>query len=362
MRITQVCPYSLDVPGGVGTHVLGLASWLSGQGHEVCVVAPGRSRPDVAEAVQVQLVGAAVGLGFNGSTARLALGAHQWRRARPGLAADVIHVHEPLTPGLAYALARRSEHLVVTHHAHFPVGGWLGPVLRMRARALPSHRRAIAVSPAAAVTAHGATGRQSRVIANAISWPSPPSAPGGPWRGGVRPRITFVGRLNEPRKGFGAFDALARSVLDAEFVAVGPGRCSSSAVRHLGQLDSAGLREALWHTDIVVAPNRFGESFGMVLIEALAAGARIVATDLPPFRRVLGENPHAKLVKPESPQALVAAVRDALAQPADPMGAHRSVSAWTWDAIGPLVLEELQAVATIARNGQRRGAEEHPQQ
>ena len=169
MRIALVTPYSLDVPGGVGTHVLGLARWLRDQGHDAFVVAPGERVVDAG--VPVRLLGRATPLPFNGSTARLALSLSQARAARAAVAtADVVHVHEPLTPGAAFAAARGGRPLVVTHHAAFAVGA-LGPVLRARAALLPRDRVSLAVSEAAAATARAATGVTPEVVPNAIELP-----------------------------------------------------------------------------------------------------------------------------------------------------------------------------------------------
>ena len=119
MKIGIVCPYSFDQPGGVGTHVRGLAHWLRSQGHGVLVVAPGTGASKPGE----MLVGDSVPMQFNGSTAHLALAPAQVRRAIAALReADVVHVHEPLTPGLGFAAARASRPLVVTHHAQFAPG------------------------------------------------------------------------------------------------------------------------------------------------------------------------------------------------------------------------------------------------
>ncbi|MFD0867391.1 glycosyltransferase, partial [Tessaracoccus lubricantis] len=165
--IALVCPYSLDRPGGVATHVLGLASWLRDRGHDAFVVAPGTGVPGDG----TQLVGPAVGVPFNGSVAQLAVLPAQARRTLTAIAdADVVHVHEPLTPGIAFAAARAARgRLVVTHHAHFRPGLFTAP-LRLRASLLPL-RTSIAVSEAACRTAVAVTGLVPAVIPNAVAVP-----------------------------------------------------------------------------------------------------------------------------------------------------------------------------------------------
>lgn len=324
-----MCPYSLDLPGGVATHVLGLVAWLNGHGHDAWVIAPG-TRPCAVPSV---LVGGAVPLAFNGSTARLALRPRQVRAAIDAAAqADVVHVHEPLTPGIAYGVARAYSRLVVTHHASYRPGR-LVPLLRQLSGRLPVDRISLAVSPAAAQTAAAATGVIARVVPNAIRLPAAPAA-----RRPRRPRVLFLGRLDEPRKGYRHFVELSRQGLDADFVAIGPGGRGTASVRELGVLSDAERDRELGHASIVVAPNRYGESFGMVLVEALAAGAAVVASDLPAFRAVAGETPAATFVPVDDVAALTAAVRSRLSTPIDPAVAWAAAKPFAWDQVAPEIV------------------------
>lgn len=332
MRIGLVCPYSLDMPGGVATHVLGLARWLAGEGHDPFVVAPGVDPVDAG--VEVHLVGPAVGLRFNGSTANLALRRPQSRRAAElARSAEVVHVHEPLTPGIAYAAGRAARRLVVTHHAHWSVPAWAGAALRRRARAL-GERTSIAVSPAAAVTARAATGVEPLVIPNAIELPprreSRPAAP---------PVVLFVGRRDDPRKGFRVFEGVASELAgEARFVAVGPGRGSDAPVEMHGQLPAAELAGWLDSASVVVAPNLGGESFGLVLVEALAHGCGLVASSLPAFREVVGDGPVVEWFPPSDVPAAASAVRSMLSRGRDGEAARDIARRFSWEAVGPSVL------------------------
>lgn len=351
LRVALVCPYSLDVPGGVGTHVLGLARWLAKQGHLPRVIAPGHHPVEAGEGVRVELLGNSIGAPFNGSVANLAVGPGQSRRTVDLLRdADVVHVHEPLTPGIAFAAARAAGPLVVTHHANYRLPRPLQAALRARSGWL-GPRRSLAVSPEAASTALAVTGTRPDVVPNAIDLPGAPGARTG-WRGGPRPQIGFLGRSEERRKGFAVFAELAALAaaagLGAEFVAAGPGRGVPGQIRHLGALTERDRAGFLARTDVLVAPNTSGESFGMVLVEALAAGCDVVASDLPAFNRVLAEAGVGATFRAGSADDCLRVLRDRLATPADPLVAHRSALRWSWETIGPVVLDAYEAVVGMA--------------
>lgn len=326
-RIGLVCPYSLDHPGGVATHVLGLAQWLRSRGHDAFVVAPGSGR----SAAEVRQLGRPIAFRFNGSVAHLAIRPQQIAQARRELAdADIVHVHEPLTPGVAFAAARAArDRLVVTHHAHFRPGLLTG-MLRLRSALLPE-RRSIAVSSAAAETAQRVTGVEPAVVPNAITMGGPPEP------GTHRDIVLFLGRLDEPRKGYSTFAALARQVPEVRFVAIGPGQGGSPHVEELGPLHDQERDGWLTRAKVLVAPNRFGESFGMVLIEALAQGCAVVASDLPAFRAVAGHGAPASFFPIDDVATAAERLRARLASPHDPVAAWQSVRRFSWDVVGPQV-------------------------
>lgn len=352
MHVALLCPYSLDTPGGVATHVLGLADWLVSQGDEATVIAPGTRRRAVPDGVALHLVGRSMDLPFNGSVAQLAVRRRQCATALGAArAADVVHVHEPLTPGIAFAVARAADTLVVTHHASFEPSRMLSAVMRRRASAL--HPLAsIAVSQAAWRTVHTTTGSHPEVVGNGVLLPDPPPERRG-WRGGVRPRIGFLGRLDEPRKGFVVFREVARraheSGLDAEFVAMGPGRVDPGSVRLLGSVNDTDRNLALEQIDVLLAPNLFGESFGLILVEALAAGCAVLASDLPGFEAVLAESGTGSTFPVDNADAALAALHTTLAVPSDPGALHRSAHPWSWDVLGPRVRDQY-VLATGRRN------------
>lgn len=330
MRIALVCPYDLDRPGGVATHVLGLGRWLSAQGLDATLIAPGSVAPD---GLTTRLLGPSRDFRFNGSTAQLAVSAGQQEMVRQAVRGfDVVHVHEPLTPGAAYAAARAAGRLVVTHHAAFRVPRPLRPVFRWRARTL-GERVSIAVSEAARRSARHTTRHDPLVIPNAIPVPSELFV-----ERTATPKVAFLGRRDDPRKGYALFAQLARRGIPADFIAIGPGGPTGEAVRDLGILSSGELARTLRGVSVVVAPNRGGESFGMILVEALAAGCTLVASDLPAFRAVVGTQPVAHWFAPGDLRGAAHALGAALRQPADPVQAKTVAARFSWDVVGPQVL------------------------
>lgn len=332
LHVALVLPYCLDRPGGVAQHVLGLARWLTRRGHQAHVIAPGTQPVD--EPFPVHLLGRATPLRFNGATAHLALARGQAKAALTLAArADVVHVHEPLTPGIAHAVARASQPLVVTHHAAFSQS--LARCARPIARGLP-RRVAIAVSQAAADTAYAATGRRPRVVPNGIELPKAPT-------GRRDETVVFVGRRDDPRKGYAHFGWLARSIPEAHFVAVGPGRRKEPEVEELGFVSDESKHDVLGRARILVAPHTFGESFGMVLVEALAYGCAVVGYGLASFRAVVDDPEVSTWVPAGDLHALREGVIRRLARPVDPLRAWRFAAPFSWDDVGPRVEDAYRA-------------------
>jgi phosphatidylinositol alpha-mannosyltransferase len=302
LRIGMVCPYSLDVPGGVQTHVLGLARALITAGHEVDVLAPSMQ---AAPPSFVTPAGRALALPYNGSVARVAVGPRAYGRVRHWLAGhrfDVLHLHEPTTPSLSVlALQLADGPVVVTFHtatersrALSAFGGVLRPLLeKVTAR--------IAVSPLARRVQVQHLGGDAVEIPNGVDLAG--HADGPPLPGYPRPdTVGFLGRFDEPRKGMAvlldAVGSLAPQRPDLRLLVVGRGdvgalRAAAGPVADrldvLGPVDDATKAAALRSMSVLCAPNTGGESFGMVLTEAMAAGAPVLASDLDAFRAVLGD-------------------------------------------------------------------------
>lgn len=356
MRIGLVCPYSMDVPGGVQNHVLGLAGWLHEQGHRVEILAPGLLPAGIADQYglstgQVSSAGPALPLKFNGSVARVCLGPRAARRARGWLADhefDLIHLHEPLVPSLCTTVTRTSGvPLVATFHASMPTFRLVRAVYRLSVG--PDRLDTVlAVSALAARVALTYTGRRPEVIGNGIRVPDRPVASTrGRWRNGEHPLAVFVGRFEEPRKGFGllveALPGIRARYPDLEVVVIGSGAEQQlPGVRFLGGVDDATRNEWLTRADVYLAPNTGRESFGIILLEALACGAPVVAADLQAFRAVLSDEqgPVGRVFRVGSTQALTAEVIASLDEDRDLRLARGLAQAarYDWSAIGPRIL------------------------
>lgn len=283
MKVAVVSPYSLDEPGGVQDQVLEISRRLEMHGIESWVVGPGSSGPEGA-----RLLGKGVMLPANGSRAPIALGPSVMRRAAAAVrGAEVIHLHEPLIPLVGWSLLRETGIPVVgTFHAdpsRFIRGVYrrLAPLAR---RAVGRLAGASAVSEVAASAVRGFV-PELQIIPNALD-----TALYRPKVGKIPGRLLFIGR-DEPRKGLdvllAAWPAIRSASPEATLDVVGTTRSTTiDGVRFLGRIGGAEKRQALGEASIFVAPNLGGESFGITLLEGMAAGCATLASDLPAFRAV----------------------------------------------------------------------------
>lgn len=354
LRIVQVSPYSWDVPGGVQVHVRELASHLRERGHTVQILAPGRhsGRRDDA-----WIVGRAIPVRGNGSVARISFGpqvASAVRRAIREARPDIIHVHEPLVPSVSmHTVLQAKVPVVATFHSN--VGRERTSSLWFR-MAVPMIRpvwnrlaRRVAVSAAAhdSVTSRMGDG-DLRIVPNGVDVQRFASA--GPARLPAGRHLLFVGRLEE-RKGFrvavDAFGQLARVYPDLRMLVIGDGSERDAVdslsdevrgrVEMLGRVDDDRLASYLKAADLYIGPATGGESFGIVLAEAMAAGRPIVASDISGYRDVARNGAEAVLVAPGDAAALVNGVRRVLDDPAlarslGEAGAKRAKE-YDWDSV-----------------------------
>ncbi|MEV6611449.1 glycosyltransferase family 4 protein [Kutzneria sp. NPDC051319] len=346
MRIGLVCPYSLAVPGGVQAHVTGLAAALRGLGHEVSVLAPsGRAMP----------------IPFNGSVARLAFGPGAYVRVRRWLREgdfDLLHLHEPIAPSLSFlALTLARGPVVATFHTSFDrswillaARGVLRPQLeKVTARiAVSEPARRVQVEHLGGDAVEIPNGVDVRFFADALPLPDFPRAGGA---------IGFVGRFDEPRKGMSVLVEAVRLLDRPDLRLVVAGRGNADALRAacpqavvLGEVSDATKAALFRSVDVVCAPNTGGESFGIVLAEAMSAGAPIVASDLEAFRRVLG--PAALFAPPGDPMALAAALASMLDDPVRrrEFGSAGSARALTfdWSVVADQVLRVYEAATSAS--------------
>jgi phosphatidyl-myo-inositol alpha-mannosyltransferase len=304
VRIGLVCPYDWDIPGGVQYHVRDLAQTLIAMGHSVSVLAPGEEGSPGLPGYVVA-AGKAVPIPYNGSVARLQFGLVSAARVRRWLRDgdfDVVHVHEPAPPSLSLlACMIYDGPLVATFHAAATRSRVLAMFDTMLQPFLEKLSGRIAVSPAARKLIVEHLGADAVVIPNGVAVNTFAGAEpfaGYPRSGGT---IGFIGRYDEPRKGMdvliGALDLIAPTRPDLQLLIAGRGdaeefwarlpRSLAHQVRLLGQVSEPDKARLLRSVDLCCAPNTGGESFGIILLEAMAASTPIVGSDLDAFRRVV---------------------------------------------------------------------------
>ena len=304
MKVGLVCPFDWDVPGGVSIHVRDLADELLALGHDVAVLAPGED--DTAAPDYVTLAGRTVPVPHNGSVARVLFGPVSASRTRRWIREgefDVLHVHSPISPSLAMlACWAAIGPVVATFHTsldgHSRVMSAGFGLLRAT---LETVRGRIAVSEMARRTVVQHLGGDAVLIPNGVrvsAFADAEPLPGWPGPDGS---LVFLGRIDEPRKGLGvllqAFPTIAAARPGVRLLVVGPGDQSDAAlllppelrdqVTFLGRVSDAEKARALASGDVYVAPHVGGESFGIVLLEAMAAGTPVLASDLVAFSQVL---------------------------------------------------------------------------
>jgi phosphatidylinositol alpha-mannosyltransferase len=354
MRIVQVSPYSWDVPGGVQVHIRQLSNHLRARGHEVLVLAPGdapRIRGDV------RIVGRPVPVRFNGSVARICFSRKSSREVRSVLrefAPDVVHAHDPLTPSASmFGVLHAKSPVVATFHSYYPPGAFGGrvytamvPLLRTVWEKVDRH---VAVSRAARYTVCSRLGSADvQIVPNGADVDVFATAEAASLPHGRK--LLFCGRL-EPRKGFPvavrAFAALAQKYPDLQLVVVGDGADRTavneldprlrSRVHMLGRVSYRSLPTYHQASDIFISPATGSESFGIVLVEAMAAGLPLVASDIPGYREVARHEVDGLLVTPSDPDALAVGVRRLLDDPelARTLGrsGERRARAFAWESI-----------------------------
>jgi phosphatidylinositol alpha-mannosyltransferase len=327
LRVVLACPYAWDVPGGVQVHVRGLAAELRRRGHRILVLAPaGGPRPGVT------VVGRPVRFRYQGTVAPICF--WPWsipriRAALRGFGPDVVHAHEPLTPSTAmFATLQSPVPVVATFHAFAERSALYTaarPVLRPVWRRLAVR---VAVSEAAAAFVRSRFEGALRVVPNGCDVDG--FAAGRPAQGlPAGRRLLWVGRL-DPQKGFrvalAAFRALAKELDDLSLIVAGDGPDRGAVhtlppdVRRrvvlLGAVPNEQLPSCLAAADVFFSPATGQESFGMTLVEAMAAGVPVVASDIDGYREVVRDGGEGLLVRPNDPAALAGAVRRVLGDPA----------------------------------------------
>lgn len=297
MRIGIVCPYSWDVPGGVQFHIRDLAEYFIRLGHEVSVLAP--ADDDTPLPPYVVSAGRAVPVPYNGSVARLNFGFLSAARVRRWLhegAFDVIHIHEPTSPSLGLLTCWAAQGpIVATFHTSNPRSRAMIAAYAILQAALEKISARIAVSEYARRTLVEHLGGDAVVIPNGVDVDFFADAEPRPeWQGDT---IGFIGRIDEPRKGLPVLMRALPGILAARpqtrLLVAGRGdeeeaveslpKELRSRVEFLGMISDEDKARFLRSVDLYVAPNTGGESFGIILVEAMSAGAPVLASDLDAF-------------------------------------------------------------------------------
>ncbi|MER5872006.1 glycosyltransferase family 4 protein [Streptomyces sp. NPDC002044] len=362
MKIGIVCPYSWDVPGGVQFHIRDLAEHLIRLGHEVSVLAPADDETPLPP--YVVPAGRAVPVPYNGSVARLNFGFLSAARVRRWLhdgVFDVLHIHEPASPSLGLLACWAAQGpIVATFHTSNPRSRAMIAAYPILQPALEKISARIAVSEYARRTLVEHLGGDAVVIPNGVDVDFFAKAePKAEWGGQT---LGFIGRIDEPRKGLpvlmAAFPKIVESCPDVRLLVAGRGDEEEAVaslpadlrgrVEFLGMVSDEDKARLLRSVDVYVAPNTGGESFGIILVEALSAGAAVLASDLDAFAQVLDQGGAGDLFANENADALAAGAITLLRDPArraelgDRGSAH--VRRFDWSTVAADILAVYETV------------------
>jgi phosphatidylinositol alpha-mannosyltransferase len=360
MRVGIVCPYSWDVPGGVQYHVRDLSEVLLARGHEVSVLAP--ADDDTPLPPYVVPAGRAVPVPYNGSVARVSFGPLSAARVRRWVREgrfDVLHIHEPATPSLSLlACWAATGPIVATFHTSNLRSRAMLAASTILEPALEKIGARIAVSEDARRTLVEHVGGDAVLIPNGVYVDRfAAAAPQPAWRGDAG-TVGFIGRLDEPRKGLPTLLAAMEQVVterpgvrllvagrgDAEEAVEDASTAVREAVTFLGVVSEADKARLLRTADVYVAPNLGGESFGIILVEAMSAGAPVLASDLDAFGRVLDDGRVGVLFPAGDVAALATSLLELLADGPRREELRASATGWVRRFDWSTVADDLVAV------------------
>ncbi|MGW8768596.1 glycosyltransferase family 4 protein [Streptomyces sp. NPDC055815] len=362
MKIGIVCPYSWDVPGGVQFHIRDLAEHLIRLGHEVSVLAP--ADDDTPLPPYVVSAGRAVPVSYNGSVARLSFGFLSAARVRRWLhdgTFDVVHIHEPTSPSLGLLTCWAAQGpIVATFHTSNPRSRAMIAAYPILQPALEKISARIAVSEYARRTLVEHLGGDAVVIPNGVDVDFFARAePRKEWQGET---LGFIGRIDEPRKGLPVLMRALPKILterpEARLLVAGRGDEEEavaslpagmrSRVEFLGMVSDEDKARLLRSVDVYVAPNTGGESFGIILVEALSAGAPVLASDLDAFAQVLDQGTAGELFANEDAEALadaaIALLGDAPRRKELSARGSAHVRRFDWSTVGADILAVYETV------------------
>jgi phosphatidylinositol alpha-mannosyltransferase len=367
-RIGIVCPYGWDTPGGVQSHVGDLAEYLIAQGHYVSVLAPVTNDEGIPD--YVTSAGRPIAIPYNGAVARVLFGPLAFARVKQWISSgnfDLLHLHEPAIPSISLLACWASEGpLVGTFHAAstrqkiaFAITPFIEPVIeKLTAR--------IAVSEAARETLQIHLDTDAVVVPNGIYAKKFADAHSDPrWTGNT---IGFIGRFEESRKGLSilvqALPAIIDRVPDVKVIVAGPGNPAAtldemephlrSRFTFLGRISEEDKANFMSSVSIYVAPNTGGESFGIILAEALAGGASVLASDIPAFDSLLGHGKYGSLFHSESSEDLAKRAIELFNNPELRRTIARTgreyAKSFDWDVVAERIYDVYE-MAMVGHNG-----------
>jgi phosphatidylinositol alpha-mannosyltransferase len=357
LRIGIVCPYSWDVPGGVQNHIRDLAEFLINNGHHVEVLAPATESEDLPD--YVVSAGRAVSIPYNGAVARVLFGVVANSRVRNWINDgnfDLLHLHEPAIPSLSLLACWAGEGAMIgTFHAaakYQKAIVAIGPILEPVIEKL-SARIAVSESARLTLTAHLET--DAIVIPNGIYADNYRNGSSRPeWQGNT---IGFLGRFEDYRKGLpvllDALPIISRFIPDIRVLIAGPGDSEEvlgkvdpqlrDRVEFLGKISEEDKADFLASISLYIAPNTGGESFGIILAEAMAGGAAVIASDIPAFADVLGSGQYGTLFESENSEHLAKVVIDLLRDDSKRMdiatAGAKHAQRFDWSQVGEEIFE-----------------------
>jgi phosphatidylinositol alpha-mannosyltransferase len=367
-RIGIVCPYGWDTPGGVQSHVGDLAEYLIAQGHFVSVLAPVINEEAIPD--YVISAGRPISSPYNGAVARILFGPLAFARVKQWIGNgnfDLLHLHEPAIPSISLLACWASEGpLVGTFHAAstrqkiaFAITPFIEPVIeKLTAR--------IAVSEAARETLQIHLDTDAVVVPNGIYAKRFSDAHTDPrWSGNT---IGFMGRFEENRKGLSvlieALPLIIEKIPDIRVIVAGPGNPATiledmdphlrQRFTFLGRISEQDKANFMSSVSIYVAPNTGGESFGIILAEALAGGASVLASDIPAFDSLLGHGKYGSLFQSENAQDLAKRAIELLNNPdlrtAIAKAGREYAQSFDWDVVAERIYDVYE-MAMVGHDG-----------
>ena len=367
-RIGIVCPYGWDTPGGVQSHVGDLAEYLIAQGHFVSVLAPVINEEGIPD--YVTSAGRPISIPYNGAVARILFGPLAFARVKQWIANgnfDLLHLHDPAIPSISLLACWASEGpLVGTFHAAstkqkiaFAITPFIEPVIeKLTAR--------IAVSEAARETLQIHLDTDAVVVPNGIYAKRFADAHTDlRWSGNT---IGFMGRFEENRKGLSvlieALPAIIEKIPDIRVIVAGPGNPATildemepqlrQRFTFLGRISEQDKANFMSSVSIYVAPNTGGESFGIILAEALAGGASVLASDIPAFDSLLGHGKYGSLFQSENAQDLARRAVELLNNPdlrtSIAKAGREYAQSFDWDVVAERIYDVYE-MAMVGHDG-----------